>query len=65
MKPKFKTLKEQRLDGELGLIIDEMGRAMWSANKEAIANGLQMTLNMSMALGKFHTFCARHYGQKP
>ena len=62
--PKFKSLKQQKLDGELGLIIDEMGRAMWSANKEAIANGMMFTPNMEAALAKFHWYCKEHYGKK-
>ena len=62
--PKFKTMKQQKLDGELGLIIDEMGRAMWNANKEAIANGLPLTMSMSDALAKFQDYCMRHYGKK-
>jgi len=62
--PKYNTLKERRIDGELGLIIDEMGRAMWDANKEAIANGLPLTGNMSLALAKFQDYCMRYYGKK-
>jgi hypothetical protein len=60
-----KTLKEQRRDGELGLIIDEMGRAMWNANKEYIAGSdSPLTPNMNNALCKFQDYCARYYGKK-
>jgi hypothetical protein len=59
-----KARTQQSLDGELGLIIDEMGRAMWNANKEAIANGLPLTLNMSDALTKFQDYCMRYYAKK-
>jgi hypothetical protein len=69
--PKFRSLKQQRLDGELGLIIDEMGRAMWNANKEYIGQRtgilpmtLPMTLAMRVALEKFQHFCEEHYGKK-
>jgi hypothetical protein len=67
MKVKFRTSKQQRLDGELGLIIDEMGRAMWNADKEYVSRNigiLSLTLNMRAALNKFQDFCARNYGQK-
>jgi hypothetical protein len=64
MKPKIRSLKAQQHDGELGLIIDEMGRAMWNANKEYIASGVPLTLSMSGALAKFQDFCARYYGKK-
>jgi hypothetical protein len=59
-----KSRTQQSLDGELGLIIDEMGRAMWNANKTAIANGLPLTGNMSLALAKFQDYCMRYYAEK-
>jgi hypothetical protein len=61
------SLKQQRLNAELGLIVDEMGRAMWNANKEYIATSIRahpMTISMMMALDKFKSFCEEHYGQK-
>ena len=62
---KRNSLKQQRLNAELGTIIDEMGRAMWNANKEYIATSESpLTLNMNAALCKFQDFCARHYGKK-
>jgi hypothetical protein len=60
-----KTLKEQRREGELGLIIDEMGRAMWNANKEYIAgHDVPLTASMNDALCKFQDYCIRYYGKK-
>jgi hypothetical protein len=65
--PKLKSLKQQKLDGELGLIIDEMGRAMWNANKEYIAQPrigiVAMTLGMRAALDKFQAYCEKYYGK--
>jgi hypothetical protein len=64
MKSKSRSLKQQRLDGELGLIIDEMGRAMWNADKEYIATSIRahpMTTNMMIALDKFKSFCERNF----
>ena len=52
--------KQQRVAAELGEIIDEMGQAMWNANRKYIADGGILTPNMSIALGKFQDFCARH-----
>jgi hypothetical protein len=66
MKPKIKSLKDQQKDGELGLIIDEMGRAMWNADKEYIARCIgitDMTPNMRLAMDKFQDYCRRHYGR--
>ncbi len=65
-KTKFKTKKQQRLDGELSLIIDDMARAMWNANRAYIANNPQeypMTPNMRTAFTKFYDFCARNNAQ--
>ncbi len=66
MKTKISTLK-QRLNAELGLIIDEMGKAMWDADKEYIASrrtDLSLTSNMRLALWKYQEFCMEHYGKK-
>jgi hypothetical protein len=63
---KLKSKKQQALDAELGLIIDEMGKAMWGANKEYIARGtaiINITPNMRIALDKFKAFCEAHYGE--
>jgi hypothetical protein len=63
MKPKSRT--QQSLDGELGLIIDQMGLAMWNANKEYIASSESpLTANMNAALCKFQDYCMRYYGKK-
>ena len=59
-----RSKEQQRIAAELGEIIDEMGQAMWSANKEAIASGVILTLRMSGVLGKFQDYCARYYGKK-
>jgi len=67
MKTVTKSKRQQALDAELGLIIDEMSRAMWNANKQYIAQkeGLYAyTLNMLLALTKFKEFCEDHYGKK-
>jgi hypothetical protein len=61
-----KSKKQQALDAELGLIIDEMGRAMWAANRDYIArstNPHELTFNMTLALHKFKYFCEDHYGK--
>jgi hypothetical protein len=64
-----KSKKEQSRDAELGLIIDEMGRAMWNADKEYIGNAEQegrapLTISMNAALINFQNFCRRYYGKK-
>jgi hypothetical protein len=65
MMPKRKTQRQQRLDGELGLIIDGMVQAMWNANKEYIAMAESpITLAMNMALCRFQDYCVRYYGKK-
>lgn len=65
MKTVRKSKQEQARDAELGLIIDEMGRAMWSANKEYIASSdSPLTLAMNTALCQFQDYCARYYGKK-
>lgn len=65
MTPKFniKSRKQQALDAELGLIIDEMGKAMWDADKQFINEVRPLTTRMSMVLGKFQDYCARYYGK--
>jgi glycine cleavage system aminomethyltransferase T len=71
-KTKVKSEKAQRLDAELGLIVDEMGRAMWNADKTYIATsmghisagGVCPTTNMQLALAKFKDYCERHHGKK-
>lgn len=65
MKVKSKTLKEQKVDAELGLIIDKMGLAMWNANKVHIATAESpLTLAMNDALILFKDHCMRRYGKK-
>lgn len=68
MRAKHKTLLQQKKDGELGLIIDEFGRAMWSANKEWVATNSvsepRFTLSMMIAWGKYISFCERSTGEK-
>lgn len=66
MKPKSSTLKEQQLNAELGLIIDELGQAIWKADKKYIARSSSdtpLTFNMSTALYKFKFYCQDHYGK--
>lgn len=62
-----KSKKQQALDAELGLIIDEMGCAMWNANKEYIGrstDGMPLTESMRFVLYKFQGYCQDNYGQK-
>lgn len=65
---KTNSLKQQRLNAELGLIIDDMGKAMWNANKEYIATAnisvVGLTLHMREALSKFKEFCENHTNEK-
>lgn len=67
---RVKSKKAQARDAELGLIIEEFGRAMWNANKEYIAavsdymNGrLSFTGAMNAAWYKYVEFCFR-YGNR-
>jgi hypothetical protein len=63
---RLKSRKEQRLDAELGLIIDDMGKAMWNANKDYIASSrteLRLTDHMRQALWKYQEYCLEHYGK--
>jgi hypothetical protein len=68
MKPKLKSMKQQRLDGELGLIIDEFGRAMWNANREYVTStpschhetSIRFTPSMWGAWHKYVEFCIRN-----
>lgn len=68
MKPRVSTLKEQRLNAELGAIVDDMGKAMWNANKEYIAiceiSIVGLTINMRDVLYRYKEFCERNYGKK-
>ncbi len=67
-KPQKVTRTKQSLNGELGLIIEEFGRAMWNANKEYIArqpacsheSGLYFTPSMWAAWNEYVDFCARN-----
>ncbi len=56
-------LKKQRINAELGRIIEEMDLAMWCADKEYIARAtsvVALTPNMRLALNKFKIFCEQH-----
>lgn len=57
-----KSKKDQKRDAELGLIIDEMGQAMWRANRSYIASAPEhlLTPSMNLALCKFQDFCIRN-----
>lgn len=61
MKAKFRERTEQQKNGELGLIIDEFGRAMWNADREYIAtHGYtpgKLTFNMWQAWRRYVEFC--------
>lgn len=61
---KVSTLKQQRENAELELIIDEFGRAMRNANPEYVARNTtdakpNFTLNMTFAWDKYLIFCVR------
>lgn len=59
---KAKSRTQQSLNGELRLIIEEMGRAMWNANKAYVANSESpLTINMNIALCKFQDYCKRYH----
>lgn len=61
-----RSKKQQRIAAELGEIIDEMGQAMWSADKKYIASSLTdllMTANMRVTLWKFQEYCMRNHGK--
>ena len=66
MKPKYRT--QQSLNGELGLIIEVMARAMWNADKEFIArqpacsheSSIHFTPAMWAAWNDYIDFCARN-----
>ena len=65
---KTKLKVEKKYDGELGLIIDEMGRAMWNANRQYIGKGvccshenwIRFTPSMERAWALYVDFCMRH-----
>ncbi len=60
-----KSKHQQTLDAELSLIIDEMSRAMWNANKAHVATWkTALTCNMELVLCKFHEYCVRYYSEK-
>ena len=61
-----RSKKQQRIAAELGEIIDEMGQAMWGADKKYIASSrteLRMTPNMRKALWDFREYCVRYHGK--
>lgn len=68
-KLKSKERTEQSKNGELGLIIDEFGRAMWNAHRPYIAETrtfcphagpAHFTLNMQAVWYKYVEFCKRN-----
>lgn len=66
MKMQQRSKKDQRLNAQLGEVIDEMARAMWNANKEYIANSktsLPLTTSMCLALYHFKDCCDKNYGK--
>lgn len=69
MKVKHNSLKQQRLNAELELIIEEMGRTMRNAYRPFIARGERrfccysippMTLSMYSVWYKYIAFCQRN-----
>ena len=59
-KVRRKTLKEQRLDGELDSIVERFARAMWSAEKSYVGETGRFTTNLAMAWGQYIEFCRRN-----
>lgn len=59
---KFKpnTLKQQRVSGELELIIEEFGRAMRNAHRPYVATRNDFTEHMKRAWAVYVDFCARN-----
>lgn len=63
-----KPRTKQSLNGELGLIIEEFSRAMWSANREYLAlppacsheNWVKFTPRMDSAWALYIDFCQRN-----
>ena len=55
---------ERTLDGELGLIINELDRAMWAADKTHVGAYHCVTPNMLQAMHKFYFWCEENYGAK-
>jgi hypothetical protein len=60
-----KSKKQQKIDEELGAIIDEFGKAMWGADKRYImtdrGNVINFTPNMQCAWQKYIEFCERNF----
>lgn len=65
---RLKSKKEQAVDAELGLIIDEMGNAMREANRTYVSqppkcrhdNVPRFTLHMDLAWSRYVEFCQEH-----
>ena len=65
---KRNSLKQQRINAELGLIVDEFGRAMQSANRQWIGDAEmqtsddvpRFTMSMKMAWYRYVYFCKRN-----
>lgn len=65
---KVKSRKQQALDAQLSLIIEDMGRAMWNANRSCITrpptcshdSGINFTLGMHSAWVRYIEFCRSH-----
>lgn len=61
--PKSKGRTKESKNGELALIIEEFGRAMWNANPRYITEphgmGPRFTPNMQTAWNKYVDFLAR------
>jgi len=68
MTQKFNPRTKQSLNGELGLIIGEMGRAMWNADRKYIAeqpacsheSWIRFTPAMWAVWNKYVEFCWRN-----
>jgi len=54
------SLKQQKINAELELIIDEFARAMRSANREHIGKFGGFTINLAGAWWKYQEFCVRN-----
>lgn len=57
-----RTMQQQ--NGELGLIVDQFGRAMWSADRKYVAETGRLTPNMEIAWEVFVEFCKNNLNEK-
>lgn len=57
---RFNTLKQQRENAELELIIEDFGCAMRSAHRPFVAERNDFTANMGIVWARYVEFCRNH-----